>query len=228
MQCRSHSPQNIYCLSGPLRKNFADSRIGDTVLSSSFSRKGKESPSQDKSVFLTTEHTAGQSPRLTSLGLKRIINIECLISYLLQMIPFNFYYLSQQGSQVQGSGLFVFLGSLRLQSILILQNAHFSEKSVSLHDRRSHTACFLSLSFPSEHDKIMIPASPRDPRVSLKKVSFCLPSFKISFKPVRQSGKCSLALEADRSECESWPCYLLGCVTLDELPNFPEPVAVPR
>ena len=93
------------------------------------------------------------------------------------MIPFNFFYLSQQGCHVQGSGLFVFLGFLRLQSILILQNAHFSEKSVSLHDRRSHIACFLSLSFPSEHDKVMIPASPRDPHVSWKKGSFCLPSF---------------------------------------------------
>ena len=47
---------------------FADPRIGDTVLSPSFSRKGKESLSQDRSVFLTVEHTAGQSPRSLPWG----------------------------------------------------------------------------------------------------------------------------------------------------------------
>ena len=74
---RSHGPQNIYNLFVPLRKTFADPRIGDTVASSSFRRKGKESPSQDRSVFLTVEHTVRQSPWLASLGLKWIINIEC-------------------------------------------------------------------------------------------------------------------------------------------------------
>lgn len=74
---KSTWPTNIYNLFVPLRKTFADPRIADTVLSPSFSRKGKESPSQDRSVFLTVEHTAGQSSRLTSLGLKWVINIEC-------------------------------------------------------------------------------------------------------------------------------------------------------
>lgn len=63
-----HGPQNIYNLFVPLRKMFADPRMGDTVLSPSFSRKGKESLSQDRSVVLTVEHTAGQSPRSLPWG----------------------------------------------------------------------------------------------------------------------------------------------------------------
>lgn len=51
-------------------------------------------------------------------------------------------------------------------SVSVLRNVHCSEKNVSRHDRRSHLTCFLSLSFPSEHDNIVIPR-PQGALVSL-------------------------------------------------------------
>lgn len=109
---------------------------------------------------------------------------------------------------MQGLGLHVFISLLRLQSILILQNVHFSETSVFRHDRRSHATCFLSLSFLSEHDKITIPASSGDPCITKEAKGFlCLLSFSIFFKAVRQSRKFLVALEPDRSECKSCPLF---------------------
>lgn len=52
-------------------------------------------------------------------------------------------------------------------------------------------------------------------------------SFFISFKPAWRRRTFVLALEADRSECESCP-YRLRLVTLGELPNAPEPQAIPH
>lgn len=109
---------------------------------------------------------------------------------------------------MQGLGLYVFIGLLKLQSILILQNVHFSEMSVFRHDRRSHATCFLSLSFLSEHDKITVPASPGDPCVTKEAKGFlCLLSFSIFFKAVRQRGEFLMVLETERSECKSCPLF---------------------
>jgi hypothetical protein len=50
----------------------------------------------------------------------------------------------------------VFTCSLIPQRKLILQNAPLSAKSTSQPDWRSNITCFLSLSFPSEHENISI------------------------------------------------------------------------